>query len=84
VGAIESATSGWVTVAGDDVRAGIGMVGRRSGASMSGRVPVLQLDPRVYRMAIADMADRVVRLRSRSIVDDVSNEAPIEPELRRW
>ena len=37
-----------------------------------------------HNAAIGDVADRVVMLRSGSVVDDVRNEAPIDPEALTW
>lgn len=37
-----------------------------------------------HNAAIGDVADRVVKLRSGSIVDDVRNESPIDPEALTW
>ena len=37
-----------------------------------------------HNSAIAGMADRVIRLRSGSIVDDKPNASPLEPEQVRW
>jgi len=37
-----------------------------------------------HNAAIGDVADRVVRLRSGEVVDDVHNESPLHPEALTW